>query len=207
MDGATKLFAALVAGSIIGAEREYKSKNAGFRTVILVTLGSALFTIISGEISGNKDYHIVGNIVVGIGFLGAGTIYKEGSTPKGLTTAVTIWVSAAIGMAIGAGHYYFAFLALLFTMLVLLTFIPLQNLIDNFNTSKMYKITLLGHSEQKLKELERLIQSCNLKGECINHMKRSNDMLLTYIIQGSKLQHENLIKLFYETSLVDAFEG
>jgi putative Mg2+ transporter-C (MgtC) family protein len=113
VDGAIKLTIAVIVGSIIGAEREYKSKSVGFRTVILITLGSCLFTILSYEMGGEKDpTRIAANIITGIGFLGAGAIFKEGASVKGITTASTIWVSAAIGMAVGIGHYDFAFIAL-----------------------------------------------------------------------------------------------
>src|ERR1041385_3347429 len=107
--GTIKLFAALVAGSIIGAEREYQSKNAGFRTVILITLGSCLFTILSEVMGGTHDpARIAANIITGIGFLGAGAIFKEGVTVKGLTTASVIWIAAAVGMSIGIAEYEFA---------------------------------------------------------------------------------------------------
>src|SRR6201986_4340449 len=119
----TKLIISLIAGSIIGAEREYNNKNAGFRTVILVTLGATLFTILSGLLTQGKDFHVAGNVVVGIGFLGAGAIFKEGSTVKGITTAATIWISAAIGMAIGIGEFAIAFGAVFIVMVVLLGFI------------------------------------------------------------------------------------
>ena len=106
VDELIKLLVALFAGAIIGAEREYKSKAAGFRTVILITVGSTLFTMISNYIS--NDGRVASNIVTGIGFLGAGAIFREGMNVKGLTTATTIWISAAIGMAIGIGRYEFA---------------------------------------------------------------------------------------------------
>ena len=86
-----KLFIALLIGAIIGAEREYRTKSAGFRTVILITVGSCLFTMISNLMS--NDARVASNIVTGIGFLGAGAIFKEGANIKGLTTATTIWIS------------------------------------------------------------------------------------------------------------------
>jgi len=102
LEDLTKLLVALVIGAIIGAEREYRTKSAGFRTVILITVGSTLFTIVSNLMS--NDARVASNIVTGIGFLGAGAIFKEGASVKGLTTATTIWISAAIGMAIGVDH-------------------------------------------------------------------------------------------------------
>src|ERR1700761_7297023 len=99
-----KLAVATVVGGLIGAEREYRSKSAGFRTLTLICLGSTIFTIFSQIVCapGNPD-RIASNIVTGIGFVGAGVIFKgEGSGGKvsGITTAAMIWVTAALGMAI-----------------------------------------------------------------------------------------------------------
>lgn len=105
-----RLFAATVAGGIIGIERERHSQPAGFRTHILVTLGAALIMIISttkyapGTVR-NDPMRLASQVVSGIGFLGAGTILKEGPTIRGLTSATGLWVCAAIGLAFGAGMY------------------------------------------------------------------------------------------------------
>src|ERR1700759_2252818 len=98
-----KLALAVIVGGLIGAEREYRSKSAGFRTLTLICLGATIFTIFSQYIGGlgNPD-RIASNIVTGIGFVGAGVIFKGDSTSKvnGITTAAMIWVTAALGMAI-----------------------------------------------------------------------------------------------------------
>src|ERR1041384_3799235 len=107
-----KLGMAVLVGGLIGSERELRVKAAGFRTIILITVGSALFTIFS--ISIDPDHNrttIAGNIVQGIGFLGAGAIIREGGRVGGLTTAATIWLSAALGMGIGAGELNFVFIS------------------------------------------------------------------------------------------------
>lgn len=207
ISGVTKLFVSLVAGGIIGAEREYQSKNAGFRTVILITLGSCLFTIISYVMAAGFDpARIAANIITGIGFLGAGAIFKEGVNVKGLTTASVIWVAAAIGMAIGIGAYEFAFICVAFTMVILLGFRFLQNIIDRSNTVRVYHITIVGHTEEKRKELEELFKTCSIKAFCTSYAKRSNEMILTYNVRGPHRAHDKLIAHFYETSLVDAFD-
>ncbi|MGZ3864613.1 MAG: MgtC/SapB family protein [Bacteroidia bacterium] len=201
-----KLGASLLAGAIIGAEREYKSKNAGFRTITLVTLGATLFTIISGIIADGKDYHVVGNIVVGIGFLGAGAIFKEGSSPKGLTTAVTIWVSAAIGMAIGAGQYEFAGMVLLMVMLVLLGFTPLQRFIDNYNNERTYKITVFC-SNFNIEELHATFSKNKLKSICVYQNKRHDTITLTFKISGSEENHLRMLQSLSDNPHVIEFEG
>ncbi len=108
-----RLLIAALLGGIIGYERERAQKPAGFRTLLLVCLGSTLFTIMSVHgFSGfgmpTDPARIASNIVAGIGFLGAGTILRGEGAVVGLTTAATIWVLAAIGMAVGTGYYLIA---------------------------------------------------------------------------------------------------
>lgn len=201
-----KLSVSLLAGAIIGAEREYKSKNAGFRTIILVTLGSTLFTIVSHIIAEGKDYHVVGNVVVGIGFLGAGAIYKEGSVPKGLTTAVTIWVSAAIGMAIGAGQYAFAGVVLFFVVIVLVGFPHLQRLIDNFNSERIYKITVYCN-QYNLDELYAIFNKCKLKAKRTYQVKKHETVCITFAISGADKGHVELIDILHANAHIIEFEA
>lgn len=101
-----RLILAAIIGSFIGMEREVSNRPAGLRTHILVTVGSALITLVSKEaFIGGDPARIAAQIVTGIGFLGAGTIIKTGSSIKGLTTAASLWISAGIGIAIGSGYY------------------------------------------------------------------------------------------------------
>jgi putative Mg2+ transporter-C (MgtC) family protein len=203
-----KLLVALVMGAIIGTEREYKTKAAGFRTVILIMLGSTLFTIISGLMGGDKDpARVASNILTGIGFIGAGAIFKEGNFVKGLTTAAVIWISAAIGMSIGIGRYEFALIALLMVMAVLLGFTSFQNIIDKSNVNRVYRITIIGNQTSKQDELNSMFSKCRLSAKCTNQAKRSNEMILTYSVRGPEKHHDDLVKEFYSNSLVDSFES
>ena len=87
-DNSVKLIVSLVLGALIGAEREYKGRNIGFRTIILITLGSTLFTILSFILGKDTDpARIASNIVTGVGFLGAGAIFRDGASVRGMTTA------------------------------------------------------------------------------------------------------------------------
>ncbi|HWY11278.1 MAG TPA: MgtC/SapB family protein [Bacteroidia bacterium] len=202
-----KLVLALIFGAIIGTEREYKTKSAGFRTVILIMVGATLFTIVSGISGKNTDpTRIASNIVTGIGFIGAGAIFKEGNFVKGLTTAAVIWISAAIGMSIGIGQYEFAFLSLCIVMSVLLGFSWFQNIIDKSNVSKVYKITLLGHTAEKQNELDSLFSKYKLSSKCINRGKRTSEMYLTYSVRGPEKNHDSLMQEFYSNGLIDSFE-
>jgi putative Mg2+ transporter-C (MgtC) family protein len=116
-----RLALAAVLGGAIGLEREYRHKPAGLRTNMLIALGSALFSILSVELgSGSQSPdRIAAQVVTGIGFLGAGAILRSGDHIHGLTTAATIWVNAAIGMAAGLGSYIVAAVAAAITLVVL----------------------------------------------------------------------------------------
>ena len=129
-DNLARLSLAAVLGGAIGFERELRDREAGLRTHLLVCLGSALFTIVSAYgfreflTSGDQvvradPTRIAAQIVTGIGFLGAGAIIRQGLTVRGLTTAATLWVSAAIGIAAGAGYYSGAVLGTVVTIVAL----------------------------------------------------------------------------------------
>ena len=129
-----RLALAAALGAAIGLERELREREAGLRTHLLVSLGSALFTIVSAygfhaflasgaSVVRADPTRIAAQIVTGIGFLGAGAIIRQGLSVRGLTTAATLWVVAAIGLAAGAGYYSAAVVA---TVLVLVTLWPLR---------------------------------------------------------------------------------
>ena len=100
----TLLYAALL-GGLIGWERQKHEKAAGFRTIILITVGATLFTMFSKDLAGpDEKARIASNIVVGVGFLGAGVILRHEARITGLTTAATIWFAAAVGMGVGGGY-------------------------------------------------------------------------------------------------------
>ncbi|HKG31543.1 MAG TPA: MgtC/SapB family protein [Nitrososphaeraceae archaeon] len=110
----------LLAGFLIGAERESRGKPAGISTHCLVIGGTMIFTYISAQVDPNSTSRIAAQVVSGIGFLGAGMILKSESTEKitNLTTAAAVWFAAAIGMAIGFNFYFMALVATAFAVLV-----------------------------------------------------------------------------------------
>src|SRR4029450_410761 len=129
-----RLLTAAVLGSILGFERELRQKSAGLRTNILIAIGSALFTLMSYEIAGDAPgadpSRVAAQIVTGIGFLGAGAIMRTNGGVQGLTTAATVWVNAAVGVAAGGGEYHLALIAATVTMIILVVLPPIEGVID-----------------------------------------------------------------------------
>lgn len=118
-----RLVVAAVCGSVIGYQREITERPAGFRTHVLVCIGSALIMMVSiypfGDASRVDPTRIAAQVVTGIGFLGAGTIIRQGSIVRGLTTAASLWTIAGVGLAVGAGFYSAALLATTLVFVVL----------------------------------------------------------------------------------------
>jgi putative Mg2+ transporter-C (MgtC) family protein len=128
-----RLLLAALLGSLLGFERELRQKSAGLRTNTLIAIGSALFTLMSYELAdaaGADPSRVAAQIVTGIGFLGAGAIMRTDGGVHGLTTAATIWVNAAVGVAAGGGEYHLAFIATGITLVVLLLLHPIEGWID-----------------------------------------------------------------------------
>lgn len=110
---------AAVLGAAIGLERELSAQPAGLRTHMLVSLGAALFTLAGAEFSDGDPTRVAAQVVTGIGFLGGGAILREGMSIRGLTTAASLWVSAALGLAIGLRAYLAAVSAMVLALVVL----------------------------------------------------------------------------------------
>ena len=140
----THLLLAAALGALMGLERELRGMPAGVRTIALVTMGAALFTELSGLV-GSED-RIAAGIVTGIGFLGAGVIFREGYTVKGITTAATIWSAAAVGMAVGRELYLVAVLGALIVF-ALLESRPLVRAADNLLRQRARLLVDLDHDE------------------------------------------------------------
>src|SRR5207245_2291658 len=129
-----RLLLAAGLGAAIGVERELRQKAAGLRTNMLIAVGSALFTVVSIELAraGGTPDRIAAQIVSGIGFLGAGSILRSGKSVHGMTTAATIWVNSAVGMAAGAGLYGLATAATIITLVVLAALPFVEQYLDRY---------------------------------------------------------------------------
>jgi putative Mg2+ transporter-C (MgtC) family protein len=191
-----KLGMAVVTGGIIGAEREFQDKAAGFRTIILITIGSTLFTMFSMSMDpDNSRTRIAANIVTGIGFLGAGAIIRDGGRIAGLTTAATIWLSAALGMGIGAGEIALAGAATLITLVVLLLFPRVEGWIDHTREARAYRIVIGSGNIKRADRVNAELESCSLR-ILEHHRTKSDDTIIgTWRAIGSPKNHARFVEL------------
>jgi putative Mg2+ transporter-C (MgtC) family protein len=130
------LVCSILCGGLIGLERYIHEKPAGMRTNILICMGACLFTIISQKIGTGDNARIAAQIVTGIGFLGAGVIFRSPESVHGLTTAAGIWMVAALGMACGCGMYLLAFVCTLLAIVVLIVLQPIEKRLIKFHKQK-----------------------------------------------------------------------
>ena len=182
----TKLSVSLLLGSLLGLEREYQNKAAGFRTIALICMGSTVFTLISMRISISNPDRIAANIITGIGFIGAGVIFKNGANVYGLTTAATIWVSAAIGMAVGVGDYILATIITFITLMILSVFEYLQFTIDS--------------------AIENELLKCHLKYRKLKEKRSQNETTCEYEVFGRQKYLDIFNEFLLETTEVTTFE-
>ena len=178
-------------GGVVGIEREYRSKSAGFRTMIMISVGSCLFTMLSVYLGDTSD-RIASNIVTGIGFLGAGVIFRSESRVNGITTAATIWAVAAVGMGIGAGFYFASMVGSLLILLVLAVLPYVENVIERFNRSVTYNITASFTPGQK-EFFTNQFKQHKLQPRVVKVVKDSNDLLLSFDVVGSQANHDAMI--------------
>lgn len=202
-----RLFIAGLLGAVIGLDREYRAKEAGYRTHFLVSLGSALIMIVSQygfqqiiqEDSVSLDpSRVAAQVVSGIGFLGAGTIIIQKQFVRGLTTAAGIWATAGIGLAVGAGMYGIGAAATILTLvgLELLSLIfkslGMKSSLIIFSTSEK---EIIRHIISVLRSREYLLVSYEMKKVSHNDL---DNYIVTLVIKAKKTLDESQILLFME---------
>lgn len=172
LDFAIRLAVAMLLGGVIGFEREWRAKDAGFRTHFLVALGSALFCIVSQYGFGfdlKDSSRVAAQVVSGIGFLGAGTIIFQKNVVRGLTTAAGLWVTAAIGLACGTGMYIAAAAT---TLMMLVGLEVLSALIPRMSTS----VVVLSFSATSQESVKKAVKE----------IRRSSVDIMTYELKERK---------------------
>lgn len=187
-----RLVVALVMGGLIGAEREYHGKAAGFRTMIMICVGSALFTMVSARIGGTTD-RIAANIVNGVGFLGAGIIFREENRVKGLTTAASVWAVSALGMCVGSGHYDIALVGFVFIIGSLLLLTGFSKRISRLNQTRDYKI-VTPFRNKTLNQYEKFFEECGLSPTRSQQQRIGTEIIGHWRVDGSQKNHEKCIK-------------
>jgi putative Mg2+ transporter-C (MgtC) family protein len=203
---AAQVLFAFVIGAIIGLEREFRSKPAGFRTMIIICVGSCLYTILSKENSSASPDRIASNIVTGIGFIGAGVIFKEGLTVNGLTTAALIWITAALGMAIGYHNYPLTVLVSGMVVIVLFVLEPVQRFINRFHKVKDYRIRTESIGEKFKTELEVFFSKNDMTYRCMKVSKENNDAVYLYRISSPDRNYDAVNHFLLNHKEVKSFD-
>lgn len=191
----------IIIGLFIGAEREYRNKSAGLRTFILISFGSCVFTILSLKIGIANPDRLAANVLTGIGFLGAGVIFKDDNKVAGITTATTIWATASLGMCVGSGNIGLGVLGTILVLFVLNYLYFLQDFIDNRHKIRDYQITIISPKEVNI--LTELFNNLSLKTEIISENYDKNAFTAVVRLTGNIKNHKALVlKLRNNSSII-----
>ena len=198
---ALRLAVAALCGIVLGAERERKDKAAGLRTVVLITMGAALFMIVSDLIplatEGPDDItrvdpsRVAAQVVTGIGFLGGGAIIQSRGAVHGLTTAAVIWVAAGIGLCVGVGFFMLGGAATVLVLVILVLLNPVRRWLERFGDEHTLKV-VVPNNELTLRRVEAALRQHDGSGTPITLEEHGGDTLtleLTYRTSGSSTQH------------------
>ncbi|AZI32656.1 MgtC/SapB family protein [Kaistella carnis] len=201
-----KAVISLIAGLILGFEREMKDKSAGLKTITIICLGSTLFSILSYKLAGNGDpTRIASYIVSGIGFLGAGVIFKEGFNVYGLTTAGIIWIAAAIGMSIGFGEIYIAFVFLLVALVVMYVSKVLSKHFLSYHHNRILKFKIPSAQFVQKKVIVREIKKISKVAYQIAMEKKEDFIVVTMDLHITNKQIDELEIYLIENENVESF--
>ena len=179
-----KVIVAIVIGGLLGLEREYRHKAAGMRTLTLICLGSTLFTMLSVELGyPSSPDRVASNILTGVGFIGAGVIFKGDYTIDGITTAATIWIASALGIAIGMSHYLLAAFSLVVVLLLLLGLKALEGNIGKWREKRTYTISYPADI-YKAEEIDNMFRQHRLKHKLLLQTKKDALIENKYEVTG-----------------------
>lgn len=192
-------------GAAIGVERDIRRRPAGIRTSMFVCMATALFTVLSGELGhlwgDSGSTRIASNIVQGIGFLGAGAILRDNAGVVGMTTAATIFVEAAIGMAVGGGFYAIAGAA---TVIVLFALVVLAWVADRFGLkgrAMMFRLTT-SHAENVAAEVQRFLASLKISMQQFRVSMVGTKSIVEFEAEDSHHQQELIVEQFKRQDIV-----
>jgi putative Mg2+ transporter-C (MgtC) family protein len=190
-----QLVLAVFLGGAIGVERELKGKPAGLRTNVLICVGATLYTVLSAHMAGHGQgdtTRIAGQIITGVGFIGAGTILHTRGAVTGLTSAATIWVVAAIGMALGSGAYVEALGTSALVMVVLTGLAPIEALVAQ-RSSVTHLVLHARPSPETLDAIVTLVKRTGLELERSEARQENVDLVIELEVRGAKRLHDQLL--------------
>jgi putative Mg2+ transporter-C (MgtC) family protein len=197
---------AVVTGALVGAEREYRSKSAGFRTMILISVGATVLTYCSILIgSPNSPDRIASNIATGIGFIGAGAIFRGDNRVSGITTAATIWAVAAMGMLIGSGQYIDACGICVVILFIQLGLVFFEQKIDRYNQVRTYRI-VCKYEHKSLNVYQKGFEEHKLRMIKSKQTKTKDLIMGTWEVAGHANNHEKFVKEILKDDQVIDFE-
>lgn len=197
---------AAIWGGLVGAEREYHNKSAGFRTLMMISIGSCFFTIMSQSIgSGNNPDRIASNIVTGIGFLGAGVIFREQGRVNGITTAAAIWAVAAVGMGIGAGYYFAAGCGSIMILAVLAVLRVLEKRIESHHLLRIYTIQGIYSAAQQ-NNITALLKEARLNFKLTKEIREGDEYTTTWQVKGKAGAHDIFTRQLMEDKTLKRIE-
>jgi putative Mg2+ transporter-C (MgtC) family protein len=199
-----KIAIAFILGALLGVERQYRNKPAGFRTLIMITVGATLFTILSSRVTANPD-RIAANIITGIGFIGAGVIFKDGLKVSGMTTAATIWIAAAVGMAVGYGAFYLAGTVTIIMLGTLVLLAKPEDFFLKFHQVKFYKI-IFKVDEFSFEELEKKFAELKIDYKKDDESKDNNQIIVFYQLSARKFEFESLNDFLMKSKAISGFD-
>jgi putative Mg2+ transporter-C (MgtC) family protein len=200
-----RLLVACLLGALIGLEREVSGKAAGVRTNLLICLGAAFFTLLSGVLAGDSQDkgRVASNIVQGIGFLGAGLILHNRNRVSGLTSAASVWVVASIGMACGAGLYAAAVVAAIVVVLAL----EVVGFLERRASLKGYQLVYEARGRDQTLMLSSILDAMDKAGERLSSVERDTIgelQRLSFSVKATKRQHERLRAKLDSEPAIDA---
>lgn len=204
-----QLVLAVLLGGAIGLERELKGKPAGLRTNILIIMGATLFTVLSFRLAqGRGDpARVAAQILPGVGFIGAGTILHLRGSVTGLTSAATIWVVAAIGMALGAGAYVEA-LGTAFVVMAVLAGLGRAEALIGRQAARSHLLVHAIPGSTTLEDLEAVVRASGLDLEHTKARREHVDLVVEFELRGPKLLHDQiLIALVHHPSVRSVSSG
>lgn len=198
-----QLLLAVLLGGAIGIEREMKGKPAGLRTNILICMAAVLFTSLSIRMAAGRDdpARLAAQILTGVGFLGAGTILHTRGAVTGLTSAATIWVVTAIGIALGMGAYMEAMGATVLVMLVLAGLSGFEEYLSRQSTTTRFIIHARPHPTA-VQDLEALVRRTGLEVKESKSRQENVDLVIDLTLQGFKGLHEEAMLAILHHPLV-----